>query len=259
MNSKKEVLDTRKYEQMIHDAEASDYDRAIVSEHGMKHKYFTTAIWAKKFHEPFLDYGCGTGVASIVLARMNRKVVAFDISPNMLAITRSKVPDVQVVVADALNLPFKDRSFPTICITGVLHHILDLDAAFAEICRCAKDVVCINEPSTTPPHIIVRLIKPFIRIATPVARPIYYILKNRGKKGSQMRYSGSIYERPLDPSELKELLRSHSFEIIGERYFNHIPFLHLFLPEQIRRYIFQALIHPKKGTHVEIIAMRKTS
>ncbi|MCK4251005.1 class I SAM-dependent methyltransferase [candidate division WOR-3 bacterium] len=151
MNSKKEVRDTRKYEQMIHDAEASDYDRAIVSQYGMKHKYFTTAVWAKKFQEPFLEYGCGTGVASVVLAEMNREVVAFDISTKMAAITKNKVPSAQVVVADALNLPFKDRSFPTICITGVLHHILDLDGAFDEICRCAKDVICINEPSTSPP------------------------------------------------------------------------------------------------------------
>lgn len=151
MNSKGKVLDTRKYEQMIHDAEASDYDRAIVSVHGMKHKYFTTAVWAKKFQEPFLDYGCGTGVTSVVLAGMNREVVAFDISTKMAAITKNKVPGAWVVVADALNLPFKDRSFPTICITGVLHHILDLEEAFDEICRCAKDIVCINEPSTSPP------------------------------------------------------------------------------------------------------------
>ena len=54
---------------MIHDAGAADYDRVIVSGHGMKHKYFTTAIWAKKFDEPFLDYGCGTGVASPFLPK----------------------------------------------------------------------------------------------------------------------------------------------------------------------------------------------
>ena len=154
MNSKKEVLDTRKYEQMIHDAGASDYDRAIVAAYGMKHKYFTTAVWAKKFHEPFLDYGCGTGVASIVLSKMGRKVVAFDISVKMATITKNKVPDAYVIVADALNLPFKDKVFPAICITGVLHHILDLARAFDEICRCAKDIVCINEPSTTPPRMI---------------------------------------------------------------------------------------------------------
>jgi ubiquinone/menaquinone biosynthesis C-methylase UbiE len=92
MNSKGKVLDTRKYEQMIHDAGASDYDRAIVSEYGMKHKYFTTAIWAKKFDEPFLDYGCGTGIVSTVLSKMNREVVAFDISTKMAAITKNKVP-----------------------------------------------------------------------------------------------------------------------------------------------------------------------
>lgn len=256
-NLNEEVLDTGKYEQMIHDAAASDYNRVIVSAYGMKHKYFTTAVWAKKFQEPFLDYGCGTGVASNILAEMNRKVVAFDISTKMAALAKSKGPAAQVVVADALNLPFKDRAFPTICITGTLHHILDLERAFDEICRCAKDVVCINEPSATPPHMIIKLIKAFIHIATPAIRPIYYIIKNKRGEPSQSRYHGSIYERPLDPAEMIELLEPHGFQIIGIRYFNHIPFLHLFLPEQIRRYIFGALIHPSKGTHVEIIARRR--
>jgi ubiquinone/menaquinone biosynthesis C-methylase UbiE len=254
MDSKGKMLDTRKYEQMISDVGASDYDRAIVAEYGMKHKYFTTAVWAKKFHEPFLDYGCGTGVASIVLARMNRKVVAFDISAKMAAATKNNIPTAQVIVADALNLPFKDRSFPTICITGVLHHILDLGRAFDEICRCGQDIVCINEPTSTSPHITVKLIRGFIHILSPLLRPMYYGII---RKSSRIRYHGSIYERPLDTAEMIGLLESHDFSIIGVRYFNHVPLLHLFLPEQIRRYIFQVLIHPKKGTHVEIIAERR--
>lgn len=255
MESKSEVFDTRKYEQMIHDAGASDYDRAIVSEYGMKHKYFTTAVWAEKFEEPFLDYGCGTGVASVILARMGRKFVAFDISVKMIGITKSKIPDAQVIVADALNLPFKDKSFPTICITGVLHHILDLDIAFDEICRCAKDIVSINEPCSNTPRRIIRLINGFIHAVRPAIKPVYLLFAK--ETASQNIYHGSIYERPLDPAKMAELLRSRGFEIIGIRYFNHIHFIHLFLPERIRRYIFKILIHPKKGTHVEMIAKRK--
>jgi hypothetical protein len=72
-------------------------------------------------------------------------------------------------------------------------------------------------------------------------------------------YHGSIYERPLDPAEMVRLLEAHDFKIISIRYFNHIPFLRLFLPEKIRKFIFQVLIHPRKGTHVEIIAKRRTS
>lgn len=256
MNSDESVSDTRKREQLLHDAGASDYDRAIVSEFGMKHKYFTTAEWAKRFQEPFLDYGCGTGVASRVLAEMNRKVVAFDISPRMASITRTKVPYAHVIVADALNLPLKDRAFPTICITGVLHHILDLNRAFDEICRCGQDTICINEPSTTAPYIVVRLINVLIHAAIPLVRPIYYLMRNKVKRSSESRYRCSAYERPLDPIELRQLLESRGFRVISARFFNHIPFMHLFLPEQIRRALFRALIHPEKGTHVEIIARR---
>ena len=189
MNSKKGVLDTRKYEQRIHDAEAPDYDRAIVSQFGLKHKYFTTAIWAKKFSEPFLDYGCGTGVTSIVLAEANREVVAFDISTKMAVITKNKVPDAHVVVADALNLPFKDRSFPTICITGVLHHLLDLNGAFDEICRCAKDVICINEPSTSPPHPYNQKINPrFYSYPYPVNKTCVLLYKKEKAISNQLSW-----------------------------------------------------------------------
>ena len=106
-----------------------------------------------------------------------------------------------------------------------------------------------------PPRIILKAIKSFIHTLTPLIRPIYYGIKKN--KSSQIRYHASIYERPLDPAEMIELLESHGFQIIGVRYFNHLPFLDLFLPEQIRRYIFQVLIHPKKGTHVELIATRE--
>ena len=101
------------------------------------------------------------------------------------------------------------------------------------------------------------MIESFIRTLTPLVRPVYYGIKR--KKPSQTTYHGSIYERPLDPAEMIGLRESGGFQIVGVRYFNHVPFLHLFLPEKIRKYIFQILIHPKKGTHVEIIAKRKTS
>lgn len=245
------LIDTRKYEQMISDAGASDYEKAVVSEYGLKHKYFTTFIWGKTFSELFLDYGCGTGVASRTLIKTGRKVVAFDISWKMVSITKETC-GVPVIVADALNLPFKNQAFSTICITGVLHHILDLETAFDEIRRCTKDVLCINEPSITESLFLVKLL---IRI-------FFWIIGLN--KALHMRapyktflYRGSKYERPLDPNELIQLCKSHGFEILRIRFFNHIPLVHLFLKERIRKHIFKFLISNKRGTHVEIIARLK--
>lgn len=143
----RKLIDNRKYEQLVSDAGAMDYDTVITTEYAYMNKYFTTSKWGRRFHELFLDYGCGSGVNSQILASLGRKVVASDISRGMVKITKQKC-NVPVVVADALSLPFKNKAFSTICITGVLHHILDLNRAFDEISRCAKEVVCIEEPTT---------------------------------------------------------------------------------------------------------------
>jgi len=233
---------------MISDTGASDYEKAVVSEYGLKHKYFTTFIWGKTFSELFLDYGCGTGVASRTLIKTGRKVVAFDISRKMVSITK-EVLDVPVIVADALHLPFKNQAFSTICVTGVLHHILDLETAFDEIRRCTKDALCINEPSITKSLFVVKLVHIFFWI----------IGLNRALKPlcKTFSYRRSKYERPLDPNELIQLCRSHNFKILRIRFFNHIPLIHLFLNERIRKDIFKFLISNKEGTHVEIIARLK--
>lgn len=172
IKTQKESMDTRKYEQALHDAVALDYDNIITSHYSLKHKYFTTAVWGKRFNKLFLDYGCGTGIASCTLADIGCKVVAFDISPKMAAITKQKC-NVPVVVADAFNLPFKNQAFSTFCITGVLHYLLDWDSAFDEICRCAKDVICINEPSATPPILPVKLIHTFLQAVGSLKNRIY--------------------------------------------------------------------------------------
>lgn len=243
--------DTRRYEQAVHDAGASDYDKLVASKFQIKHKYFTTAVWGKQFNEPFLDYRCGTGIASCILADMGCKVVASDISSKMVAITEQKC-NVPVVVADALHLPFKNQSFSTICITGVLHHILDLDSTFDEICRCAKEVICINEPSTTPPILPIKLIHTFVHIVGSLK------VKLRGDTNQKNRRisTQSKYERPLDPNKLVQLCENHGFKIAKIRVFNHIPFLHSIPSERFKRYIFEFLISAKTGTHVEIIATR---
>lgn len=231
---------------MISNAGASDYEKAVVREHELKHKYFTTFIWGKTFSELFLDYGCGTGVASRTLIKTGRKVVAFDISRKMVSIAKETC-GVPVIVADAFNLPFKNQAFSTICITGVLHHILDLETAFDEISRCAKDVLCINEPSITESLFLVKLISIFF----------WMIDLNNMRMQKRFSWRASRYERPLDHNELIQLCKSHGFEILRIRFFNHIPLIHLFLNERIRKHIFKFLISNRKGTHVEIIARLK--
>jgi ubiquinone/menaquinone biosynthesis C-methylase UbiE len=88
-----------------------------------------------------LDYGCGHGMAAVVLARRGAQVTAFDLSPGYLveAQARARANGVAVafVQADGHHLPFADASFDGIWGNAVLHH-LDLHVAARELFRVLR-------------------------------------------------------------------------------------------------------------------------
>jgi SAM-dependent methyltransferase len=85
-----------------------------------------------------LDFGCGHGMASIVLARRGARVTAFDLSSGYLAEVRNRAAankvEVQLVQADGERLPFANATFDRIWGNAVLHH-LDLEKAGRELRR----------------------------------------------------------------------------------------------------------------------------
>ena len=90
---------------------------------------------------PVLDYGCGHGMASVVLARRGGRVTAFDLSPGYLAEARRRAEAnktaVEFVQADAERLPFADGLFARVWGNAVLHH-LDLPRAARELRRVLR-------------------------------------------------------------------------------------------------------------------------
>lgn len=85
-----------------------------------------------------LDFGCGHGMAAVVLARRGARVAAFDLSRGYLeeSRTRASANDVAIdfLQADGERLPFAKGSFQRIWGNAVLHH-LDLDIAARELWR----------------------------------------------------------------------------------------------------------------------------
>lgn len=88
-----------------------------------------------------LDYGCGHGMAAVVLARRGARVTAFDLSHAYLAEARARAEAngvaVAFVQADGERLPFADGSFDSVWGHAVLHH-LDLRAAAPELSRVLR-------------------------------------------------------------------------------------------------------------------------
>ena len=91
-----------------------------------------------------LDYGCGNGEFSMVLARRGAHVLGIDISPKLIEQARACAAKLgcdgsapEFVVGDAHHTPFADAMFDYVVGNGALHH-LDLEKAFAEIARVLK-------------------------------------------------------------------------------------------------------------------------
>lgn len=103
-----------------------------------------------------LEIGAGTGYFSLNLLQLGLagRATATDISPGMLTrLERSAAElglEVETVCAEAETLPFADASFDLVFGHAVLHHIPDLERAFAEFRRVLRPggtVAFCGEPS----------------------------------------------------------------------------------------------------------------
>ncbi|MEL7245145.1 MAG: class I SAM-dependent methyltransferase [Cyanobacteria bacterium J06573_2] len=73
-----------------------------------------------------LDIGCGTGEFSRLLAKRADKVIAIDLSPNMIEIAKEKskqYPNIDFQVADVLQWDFPSEEFDAIISIATVHHL----------------------------------------------------------------------------------------------------------------------------------------
>lgn len=89
-----------------------------------------------------LDYGCGKGWISVLLAQKAKNVYAIDISSNDIEklkkiIENKSITNIFPYICDAENLIFEDEFFDFVFGNAILHH-LHLDTALSEVNRVLK-------------------------------------------------------------------------------------------------------------------------
>jgi SAM-dependent methyltransferase len=153
------VVNTR-----YHDVAADSYDAKWGIDFGeagqaqvlMKLRKALGSAAVKHGWERSLEIGAGTGYFSLNLLQAGtiRQATCTDISPGMLATLRGNAErlglTVETVATGAEQLPFEDAAFDLVLGHAILHHIPDLDRAFAEFHRVLAPggtVVFAGEPS----------------------------------------------------------------------------------------------------------------
>ena len=90
-----------------------------------------------------VDFGCGTGVLSVELARWARSVTAVDRSARALdeareRAAREKISNIRFLEADLHELPLPSGKQDLVVISQSLHHVSEYERVLAEAARILK-------------------------------------------------------------------------------------------------------------------------
>lgn len=87
-----------------------------------------------------LDVATGTGEMARLLAGKGARVVGVDFCPAMLVQARAKLDGkkIDLVLGDALRLPFKDGAFESVTIGFALRDVADVGRTFSEMVRVTR-------------------------------------------------------------------------------------------------------------------------
>jgi ubiquinone/menaquinone biosynthesis C-methylase UbiE len=214
-----------------HDAAAHEYDAKWGIDFGeigqrqvrLKLVKALGGMQGRSFGEA-LEIGSGTGYFSLNLVQLGivERLTATDISPGMLerlAATAEALglEGVKTVATEAEALPFEDESFDLVFGHAVLHHIPDLDRAFAEFRRVLRPggmIAFAGEPSrygdrlaALPKRAGLVLAPAWRRLTGAEQRAVAEADQSEGHS-----LEGEVDVHAFAPRDLRRLLREAGFE-----------------------------------------------
>jgi SAM-dependent methyltransferase len=85
-----------------------------------------------------LDAGCGTGLLALLAILRGATVSALDLSPDMLAVARERLPAADMRAGDLVALPFADSSVDAVVAVNSVFLAADMAAAMRELTRVVR-------------------------------------------------------------------------------------------------------------------------
>jgi ubiquinone/menaquinone biosynthesis C-methylase UbiE len=214
-----------------HDAAADEYDAKWGIDFGATGQRQVALKLAKALGKKVeglrfgdaLEIGSGTGYFSLNLLQMGtiERLTATDISPGMLrrlAETAAGLGlEAETMVTEAEELPFEDESFDLVLGHAVLHHIPDLERAFAEFRRVLRPggaIAFCGEPSrygdrlaAAPKRLGILAAPAWRRLVGARERAVPEMEQSNGHA-----LEGEVDVHAFAPADLRRLLDDSGFE-----------------------------------------------
>lgn len=234
------------------------YHKQFSKKYFIEHKYYSIYKWIEELiklnKKTVLDFGCGTGIATIELLKAGIQTISVDASGEMLRKLSENAQKFNLfckcIQADVEALPFEKEYFDAVICLGVLHHLPGVLNGLENQMKVLKKngIIYIAEPFKNRPWIslpyhflinIIKFVKDFFKI----------------KKLTTS-------DQPLTAQTLKTIINKfaeNGFECTIN-YLAYWPWACVFLPEKIA-YKFIKLLNllnfgSKRGDSVLIIARR---
>lgn len=169
-----------------------------------------------------LEVGCGNGYYLNLLNRIDKKLdlVGIDNDPRALKDAKIFINDtrVKLILKNALDLPFKNKSFDKVIISEVIEHVENEQKVLSEIYRCLK-------PGGIMVLTTCNINYPFFW------DPINWVLQHFFRTHFKSGFWAGIWNQHLrlyKLSEIEKLIRKANFKIETSEYLTRwcIPFNH---------------------------------
>ncbi len=112
-----------------------------------------TLKWLGPECQQVLDAGCGDGAHTheLKVARPNLQIAGYDAAEVAIKLAADRYQDIDFLVADMLRPEtFPNRTFDTVIIRGVLHHLSDPATALKHCVRLSDRVIVIEPNGNNP-------------------------------------------------------------------------------------------------------------